>query len=130
MNRTYVVNYNNWCKKGKRYSVFGRHIGSDVMELFTLTCSEQDNFSRPEAREVYEHYVKTGEIKEKENGEKYHPVISTIPYDIGETMGYVLNCYCRENYIRLWQQTIAIESQIKSVVINPHKNIITIKMYE
>lgn len=61
MNNTYYSNLRLYNEKGKRVAVFGRLIGGgDTIEIFELTCSKKDAFSKKFAHKTYEVFLKKG----------------------------------------------------------------------
>jgi hypothetical protein len=93
---------------GKRLAIFARPVGEKETELFILTCSKRDNFSRKRAREIYSNWVDFGEARyyttyfigfedsEFKRGLKKHichPIIQKIPFKLSH---HEVNEYVRE----------------------------------
>lgn len=67
MNNAYYSNLRLYNEKGKRVAVFGRLIsgvetvdGNPKLQMFELTCSKKDAFSKKFAHKTYEVFLKKG----------------------------------------------------------------------
>ncbi len=83
--------------KLRRLSIFARSNGTQL-EVFVLTCSKQDEFSKKLAREVYENYLNTGETTFDKM--EYHPDIYILPINDNKPK-WSLIMHCREKYWRI-----------------------------
>jgi hypothetical protein len=90
----YYCTFKYYDKKGRRLAVFCRFISPTEAELFTLTCSEEDQFQRKYARQVYEAYLKGEDPK----FEFHKPLIEIIEIQPEQREVQTLIEYCESNY--------------------------------
>lgn len=68
---TYVSCYTFYDNKGRRLAAFCRFKEPTEAEIFILSCSKSDNFSKKFARNKYEEYLTSGKL------ESIKPIIFT-----------------------------------------------------
>lgn len=97
METQYYCNFQYYDKKGRRLAVFCRYISPTEAEIFTLTCSIQDQFNRKYARQVYESYLVGGD----KNFDFHKPLIELVLIQPEDGEVQTLLAYCRKNYYTL-----------------------------
>lgn len=100
-------NLQKYTQKGQRLGLFAREVDGQL-EIFRLTCSKKDHFSKKEARMVYQAYI---------DGEKfdgpdsyYHPEIYTIPLVNGKPKVTFLR-HCNEQYYSLREAYVQVNGK-------------------
>lgn len=81
-------------QKGRRLAVFCRYLNANEAEIFTLTCSKDDQFSKKYARKVYESYLQGVDLK----NEFHKPAIEIIGIEPERREIWTLLNFCRKNY--------------------------------
>lgn len=93
----YAVTFNYYDKKGRRLATFCRFLNATEAEIFTLTCSKEDQFNKKYARKVYEAYLAGVDVK----FEFHKPTIELVIIKLEQGELQTLLEFCRENYY-LW----------------------------
>lgn len=102
----YFCTFKYYDKEYRRLAVFCRYINPLEAELFTLTCSEQDQFDKAYARRVYEAYLNGDDLK----FEFHKPVVELITIQPERREIWTLLNYCRERYYA--EQIITVPLQM------------------
>ena len=123
-----ISNFKMVNSKGKKLSIFARPRDGQT-ELFILTCSKKDSFSKKTAREVYEYKVikKDGYPVTNSKGELIYDVISTSHKCHPEIVVLPISCtfekvnrHLRNTYYKLIPKSEVVEKQ-KEYVSRLHK---------
>lgn len=85
--------YKYYDQKGRRLSVFCRFLDDDTAEIYTLTCSKKDQFSKNFAVKSYKSYINNGVTKTR-------PLIKKIERKKNLKEISTLIDYCNDNYFK------------------------------
>ena len=137
-----ISNFKMVNSKGKKLSIFARPRDGQT-ELFILTCSKKDSFSKKTAREVYKNYIDGSELEYIHNeykvikkdgypvtnseGRLIYDVISTSHKCHPEIVVLPISCtfekvnrHLRNTYYKLIPKSEVVEKQ-KEYVSRLHK---------
>lgn len=117
----FVGTYNFYDKQGRRLAVFCRFLDYKTAEIFTLTCSKDDQFSKEFARKTYYLYTTYDKIPID-----VHPKIVTIDIEPEERELKTLLRYCKDNYFRCVTITFDIDNVYKMIPNQKTFKLITI----
>jgi hypothetical protein len=92
----YYATFKYFDRKGRRLAAFARYRTYNEAELFVLTCSLEDNFSKKLARRVYEKYLTIGLTPEFTT--EYKPLIELVEIKPEKGEVQTLLDYCNKNY--------------------------------
>lgn len=106
----YYCTFKYYDKSKRRLAVFCRYISSTEAELFTLTCSHEDEFNSTYARHVYEGYLRG----EDPTWNFHKPLIELIEIEPERREIWTLLNYCRNKYYEYVE--IIIEAMAKVLV--------------
>lgn len=90
----YYSTFRYYDHKGRRLAVFCRYLNATEAEIFTLTCSKDDQFSRKYARTVYEAYLQGEDLKH----EFHKPSIELVTIQPERREIWTLLNFCRKRY--------------------------------
>jgi CMP-2-keto-3-deoxyoctulosonic acid synthetase len=113
--------YSNMCRydtRGRRLAIFGRQLedSPDKMEIFILTCSKKDQFSRKVANGIYK--LSQNATIVNYQGLKPHPEVFTINiHNVATPKKEFIN-YVNANYYRIMHEEFHTRGNIINLVVN------------
>lgn len=105
METTQNATFTYYDQKGRRLAAFCRFINPTEAEIFTLTCSHEDQFNKKYARMVYGDYLAGRDPL----FEKHKPVIELITIQPEERELQTLLRFCHENYYFYLDAEISVQ---------------------
>lgn len=112
--------YNYYDMRGRRLAVFCRFVSATEAEIYTLTCSLEDQFVKSYARKIYENYLTTGKSTLPDNPDKEaKPTIELVTVEPEKGEIQTLVKYCDANYGK--RVTLRDLYRIMNLLL-PHQN--------
>jgi len=107
MNNNFAATYAFYDRKGRRLACFCRFITPTQAEIFIITCSLKDQFSRRFARDQYNKYLNNQPLE-------CHPEIKLVTIQAEDGEARTMFRYCQDNFL------IKIDYPIDIQVIIPY----------
>lgn len=96
--------------KGRHMTIMGRQVGNEI-EVFKLTCSKKDTFSKAIGRSVGEAYFRMSLDAFRALYRGYHPEVYKIPVT-GDKPKYSFLKHCNDTYYRSKTAFVPIRGQL------------------
>lgn len=112
MSTEYYCNLQKYNKKGQRVALFGR-VRDGAMEIFELTCSKKDSFTKKLAQQVYQEYLRDGLDKVIERD--FHPELYLVKPEDDTRLKWSFLRYCSANYYHLQESWHSFRGHLAEV---------------
>lgn len=117
----FYSNFQCYTKKNQRIAVFGRQLNENTLEIFELTCSKSDQFMKFVAKEAYDIWLNSNDMRVMHSN-CYHPNVFTILILEKDKPMFTFNQYCKNNYYHKYEQ----DRVYKEVVLKKDKQTIVL----
>lgn len=98
----FYSNFQCYSKKNQRIAVFGRQLDENTLEIFELTCSKSDQFMKFVAKEAYDIWVNSNDMRVMHSN-CYHPNVFTITILQENKPMFTFNEWCKNNYYHKYE---------------------------